>query len=138
VAVVLVVTVLLFKDFQILTFDEEHARISGVSVDWMNLLLMALVALTVVALLKLVGVVLAIAMLTLPAATASLFVRDLRTMMVGATVISLVCAFAGSLLSLPVDLPPGATIVMLLTGVFGGGLGLRAVRQRRPGGGAEG
>lgn len=130
VVVVIAVTVLLFKDFQILTFDEQHARLSGMNVRAMNLLLLVLIALTVVALLKLVGVVLAIAMLTLPAATTGLFARDLRTMMLGATAVSLVCAIAGSLLALPTDWPPGPTIVVLLTVVFGAGLAARPLLRR--------
>lgn len=131
VVVVVVITAVLFKDFQILTFDEEHARLSGVHVTAMNLLLMALIALTVVALLELVGVVLAIAMLTLPAATAGLFARDLRTMMLGATALSLVCSVAGSLLALPTDWPPGPTIVILLTTLFGAALAARQLVRRR-------
>ena len=130
VAVILVVVVLLFKDLQILTFDEEFAELSGVNVPAMNTLLLVLIALTVVVLIKVVGVVLAIAMLTIPAAVANLLVRDLRSMMVVATVLGVLATAAGSMLSLQLDCPPGAAIVLVMSGLFVVGLGGRFVATK--------
>ncbi len=110
-----VVVALLYKDLQILVFDEGFARLAGIRVGAMNFLLLVLVALTVVVLIKVVGIVLAIAMLTLPAATAGLFARNLPAMMLLSVVLSVVITTAGGLLSLIWDLPPGAVIVLLLT-----------------------
>ena len=118
VLVIALAMVLLFKDLQILAFDEEFARLSGIDVPRLNLALMVLISLTVVVLVKVVGVVLVIAMLTIPAAVAGLLARDLRTMMGLATLISVAITFAGSLLALQLDVPPGATIVLLMATVF--------------------
>ncbi|MDP7112140.1 MAG: metal ABC transporter permease [Myxococcota bacterium] len=115
---ILAVVALLYKDLQILVFDEGFARLSGIRVGAMNFLLLVLVALTVVVLIKVVGVVLAIAMLTLPAAIAGLFARGLPVMMLLAVTIGATLTAAGALLSLWLDLPPGAVIVLLLTAGF--------------------
>lgn len=124
------ITVLLYRDLQILTFDEEFARISGINVNAMNLLLLVLVALTTVVLIKVVGVILVIAMLTIPAAISSLFTHNLKMMMVLAVVIGIITTFGGSLLSLNYDLPPGATIVLLMGSVFVVSLLGKSINQR--------
>jgi len=124
------ITVLLYRDLQILTFDEEFARISGINVNAMNLLLLVLVALTTVVLIKVVGVILVIAMLTIPAAISSLFTHNLKMMMVLAVVIGIITTFGGSLLSLNYDLPPGAIIVLLMGSVFVVSLLGKSINQR--------
>ncbi|NLI73768.1 MAG: metal ABC transporter permease [Euryarchaeota archaeon] len=109
-----VVVFFLFRDLQILTFDEEHARISGLNVPITNFILLTLIAFTIVALIQLVGAILAIAMLTIPAAIAGTFNDDLKSMMLSAVTISLILTASGSLLSIALDTPPGATIVILM------------------------
>ena len=107
-----------FKDVELLAFDEEFARISGIRVTLMNLVLLVLVALTVTILIKVVGVVLILAMLTIPAAISNLFTRKLSTMMLSATVVAIVLTTGGNLLSIELDTPPGATIVILMGAAF--------------------
>jgi zinc transport system permease protein len=115
---IIFVTIFLYKDFHILTFDEEFARISGIKVDILYLILMILIALTTVVLIKVVGVVLVIAMLTIPAAISNLFTHNLKNMMFFAIIIGFIVTFYGSLMSLNFDLPPGSTIVLSLGMVF--------------------
>lgn len=117
-AAIYVVVFLLFRDLQILTFDEEHARISGLNVPLTNFILLALIAFTIIALIQLVGVILAIAMLTIPAAIAGTFTDGLKSMMLSAVTISLVLTAAGSFAAIAIDTPPGATIVILMGAVF--------------------
>jgi zinc transport system permease protein len=74
-AVVLVVVALFHKRFLAVSLDEEFTRVQGVGVLVTNLVLLSLVALTVVALIRVVGLILVLALLTLPAATAGRFVR---------------------------------------------------------------
>ncbi|MFO8052232.1 MAG: metal ABC transporter permease [Thermoplasmatota archaeon] len=107
-----------FRDLEAMVFDEEFARISGIRVSIMNVILLILIALTVTLLVKVVGVVLIIAMLTIPAAISNLFTKRLSIMMIWATVIGVVLATAGVVLSIEFDAPPGATIVLLMGGVF--------------------
>jgi len=115
---ILTITVLLYKDLQILTFDEEFARISGIRVDLLYLVLMILIALTTVVLIKVVGVILVIAMLTIPAAISNLFTHNLKNMMILAIIIGIIISFFGSMISLIYNLPPGATIVITLAFLF--------------------
>jgi len=130
VIAIVFITILLYKDLQILTFDEEFARISGVNVNAMNILLLVLVAFTTVVLIKVVGVVLVIAMLTIPAAISGLFTHNLKMMMVLAVFVGVITTFGGSLLSLNYDLPPGATIVLLMGSVFVVSLLGKSINQR--------
>ncbi len=107
-----------FKDLEALTFDEEFARISGIRISWMNMALLVLIALTVTILIKVVGVVLILAMLTIPAAISNLFTRRLSTMMIMATVLGILLTTGGNILSIELDTPPGATIVILMGAAF--------------------
>lgn len=118
VIVILAVASFLFKDFQILTFDEVFAQISGINVPILNFILLLLVAFTTVVLIKVVGVVLVIAMLTIPASISGLFTKDLKQMMIFAVLIGLVINIIGLLVSLWYNLPPGSTIVLSLGLVF--------------------
>jgi len=115
---ILLITIFLFKDLQILTFDEEFARISGINVSLLNLVMLLLVAFTTVVLIKVVGVVLVIAMLTIPAAISGLFTHHLRYMMILAVIIGVLTSFSGSLLSLWFNLPTGSTIVLVMGALF--------------------
>jgi len=126
---IIFVTIILYKDLHILTFDEEFARISGINVDILYLVLMVLIALTTVVLIKVVGVVLVIAMLTIPAAISNLFTHNLKNMMFFAIVIGCIVTFFGSLMSLNFDLPPGATIVISLALLFIVALILKNIKQ---------
>lgn len=118
VIVIVLLTFFLFKDLQILTFDEEFARITGINVSFLNLLMLLLVALTTVVLIKVVGVVLVIAMLTIPAAISGLFTHHLKHMMLLAVLIGVGTSVFGSILSLWFNLPPGSTIVLVMGLLF--------------------
>jgi len=85
----------------------------GVPVEALYLLLLCLIALTVVILLRIVGMVLIIALLTIPAALARQFTCDLRKMMILAIVFGALLTFGGLWLSYVLDLASGATIVLL-------------------------
>lgn len=118
VVVIFLITSFLFKDFQILTFDEQFAKISGINVALLNFILLLLVAFTTVVLIKVVGVVLVIAMLTIPASISGLFTKELKQMMLFAVGIGLLITIAGLMVSLLYNQPPGATIVLCLGFVF--------------------
>lgn len=112
--VLLVVTVTLFsRQLQAVSFDEEFARLRGLPVTFFYLLLLCLVAVTVVLLIRVVGLILVIALLTLPAAIAGHFVQTLGRMMVLAVILGAVFTSGGLALSYGPDLPPGATIILL-------------------------
>ena len=112
--VVVAIAILLWRN-QLLAvcFDEEFARLRGVRVDAIYLLLLCLTALTVVLLITVVGIVLVIALLTLPAAIAGHFARSLWQMMVYAILCCALLTVSGIALSYGPNLPAGATIVVL-------------------------
>lgn len=114
--VVLAVVALYHKQLLAVCFDSEFATLRGVHVHRFYFLLLGLTALTVVLLVSVVGIILVIALLTLPAAMANLFAGRLRTMMIIASVLCAVLTTAGLALSYSPDLPAGA-VTILLTGL---------------------
>ena len=116
---VLVATVALFyRQFLAVTFDEEFARLRGVPVALFYLLLLCLVAVTVVLLIQVVGLILVIALLTLPAAIAGHYVHSLGAMMLIATGLGALFTTLGLALSFGPDLPAGPTMILLAGGVY--------------------
>jgi zinc transport system permease protein len=115
---VLGLVVLYYKQFLAVCFDEEFARIRGVNVPAFYLLLLCMVAVTVVSLIQVVGLILVIALFTLPAATARQFVRSVAGMMIGACVLGAVFGVAGLAVSYKTNLPSGATIILLAGAVY--------------------
>jgi len=112
--VLLLATVgLLYRHFLAIAFDEEFARLRGLPVTALYLLLLCLVAVTVVLLIQVVGLILVIALLTLPAAIAGQYVQTLGRMMLVATLLGIAFTSGGLALSYGPDLPPGATIILL-------------------------
>ncbi|EGV32894.1 ABC-type transporter, integral membrane subunit [Thiorhodococcus drewsii AZ1] len=116
---VLVSTVALFyRQFLAITFDEEFARLRGVPVAFFYLLLLCLVAVTVVLLIQVVGLILVIALLTLPAAIAGHYLHSLGGMMLLATLLGGGFTSLGLALSYGPDLPTGPTIILIAGAVY--------------------
>ncbi|HOT03683.1 MAG TPA: metal ABC transporter permease [Methanolinea sp.] len=113
--VVLGVVAVLYTQLQAVTFDEEYARVMNLPVTWLSLLLLVLVAITVVMLIRVVGIILVIALLTLPAATARGFSKTLFSMMALSVCLGLVFSLGGLWLSYLLDIPSGATIILFAT-----------------------
>lgn len=102
-------------------FDEHAAAGFGVPVQRLRLMLLILLALATVTAMRLAGVVLATAMLVLPAAAAVQFARDARGAAVLTMVFAVVGVLAGVVLSFEFDVPTGASIVLTLATIFGVG-----------------
>jgi zinc transport system permease protein len=112
-AVILGIVLLLHKRFLALCFDEEQAKLQGVHVNALYLLLLVLTAVSIVLLIQVVGILLVMAMLTIPAAIANLFTSRLSRIMMGAVGISCLLCVVGSATAYHYDLPSGATIALL-------------------------
>ncbi|HQN94057.1 MAG TPA: metal ABC transporter permease [Prolixibacteraceae bacterium] len=121
-AVLSVILVILFSFFfrviVMIAFDEEFARARNLPVSFFNYTLMALMALVIVASIRISGVILVLSLLTLPQATANLFTKDFRSIMIASVFIGLIGMLAGLYISYYTDLPSGATIILLLTALF--------------------
>ncbi len=112
--VLIVGSVLIFyKELLAISFDEVFATVENVPVGAMYLVLMGLVALTVVMLMRVVGLILVIAMLTIPAAIAGRLVKDMKHMMILASGFGMFFMTAGLWLSYFLNLTSGATIILL-------------------------
>ena len=101
-----------------MVLDEEAARVAGLPVDGLNLLLAALAAVTVVAGMRVVGVLLVAALMVLPVGIAQRLTRSFRAALVTSSVVGVVSATAGLALARVGGLPPGGTIVLVLALLF--------------------
>ena len=117
-AVILVVVYSFYKEFLALCFDEEFATVRGVAAERLYLVLLCLIALTVVVLIRVVGVILVIALLTIPAAMSRQFTSNLKKMMLLSIIFGAVFSSGGIWLSYMFDVPSGATIVLVMSVVY--------------------
>ena len=114
----LAIIALFFRDLQVLTFDETHARLSGINVTAMNLVLYVLIAIACVVALNVVGIVMVIALITIPAAMSNMFTESLKEMMIVSVILSLIMAIFGLIIAIGADIPPGATVSVTIGVLF--------------------
>jgi zinc transport system permease protein len=117
--VVLAVIYFFYWDLFSATFDEEYARTTGIKTNFINTLLTLLTAVTVVLSVKMVGIMLVSALLILPAVSALQIAKGFKTAMIIGSIASLISVFSGIAFSFYLDLPTGATIVMINALFFG-------------------
>jgi zinc transport system permease protein len=116
---ILVLTVgFLFKELLAISFDRKFAQTPKLPVNLIYYILLTLVAFTIVMLIRVVGVILVMALLTIPAAVSVIFIKRLLHMMFGAAALSLLFMLLWLWLSYVTNLPSGATIVILAAAVF--------------------
>ncbi len=133
---VIVLVAVLWKELLYATFDPLGAAASGIRVDRLELLFLALVAITIVVSLQAVGIILVVAMLVTPAATAQLITVRFTRLMLTAAAVGVVSAVVGLYVSYWLDVASGATIVLVQTLAFAialvlGPRGLVARRRSR-------
>jgi manganese/iron transport system permease protein len=117
-AIVLTIVALLWKELLYATFDPLGAAASGLRVGWLESLFLALVALTIVMSLQAVGIILVVAMLVTPAATAQLLTVRFGRMMAIAILVGIGASVIGLYVSYWLDAASGATIVLVETSCF--------------------
>ncbi|MEB3228202.1 MAG: metal ABC transporter permease [Synechocystis sp.] len=110
---IIVVLLLFYKEFLAISFDPIYATTRNLPVDALYLALVALISLTVVMVMQLVGLIMVIALLTIPAAIAGQYVRDVPQMMGVATLLSFIFCSLGLALSYGFNLSSGATIILV-------------------------
>lgn len=129
--VVILVLVLAFrKELVAMSFDESFAVVQNVPVTAIYLTLVCLIALTVVMLMKVVGLILVIALLTMPAAISGMFVRNVGSMALVAILLGVVFTSVGLWLSYVFDLTSGATIILTAAAFYLVSLGVRATFRK--------
>jgi zinc transport system permease protein len=130
--VIIALVAAFYKELLAISFDEAYASTASVRVDAIQLLLLCLVALTVVMLMRVVGLILVIALLTVPAAIAGQLTGDLKRMMLISIVLGVVFTSAGLWISYALDLTSGATIILTSAVGFAFAMLCKAVASRRP------
>ncbi|MDX1519276.1 MAG: metal ABC transporter permease, partial [Gammaproteobacteria bacterium] len=106
--VVLIVLIALFyRQFLAATFDEEFSRLRGLNIEFIYIVLLSMVSLTVVLLIQIVGLILVLALLILPAASATQFSSSITRMMLLSVLFSLLITLTGLFASYEPDLPSG-------------------------------
>lgn len=111
--IVLAAILFFHQKFLAVCFDEDQASLQGVNVPAYYQLLLALVAISVVVLIQVVGAILVIAMLAIPAAIAGGFTTRLRRMMAIAVLLGCLFVICGLFASYQLNWPPGATIALI-------------------------
>ncbi|OFZ21571.1 MAG: hypothetical protein A2202_09005 [Bdellovibrionales bacterium RIFOXYA1_FULL_36_14] len=115
---VLTTTILFFNKFVSICFDEEFARLRGINTRFYYLLLLILIAITVVMLINVVGIVMIVAMLTIPSGIASVISKNIKSMIIYSIIISLFTIIAGLSISYQINAPSGPVIIILSSMIY--------------------
>lgn len=107
-----------YHDFLAMSYDQEFAQLRGVSVKPLYFLLIVMIALSVVMVIKIVGMILIIALLTIPPFIAERYTNSLKQMMMFSTFLNIAFSLSGLWLSYRFNLTSGATIIMVAATVF--------------------
>jgi zinc transport system permease protein len=111
--VLIIVIVMYYEELLSITFDEESAKVSGIKTDRINKVLVLLIALTVVLAMKVVGIMLISALLILPPVTALQMAKSFKTTIFISACSGILSVISGVFASFLLNLPAGATIVMI-------------------------
>ncbi|MCX8175639.1 MAG: metal ABC transporter permease [Candidatus Bathyarchaeota archaeon] len=116
--VIITFFLLFYREFLAISFDEEFSKVVGIPVRSLYLLLLCLVALSVVVLIRVVGIILVIALLTIPAAISSQLIYSIKKLVFFSIFTGMCLTMTGLWLSYMLNLPSGATIVLVLGAAF--------------------
>ncbi|NGX35162.1 MAG: Manganese transport system membrane protein MntB [Candidatus Anoxychlamydiales bacterium] len=112
---IIAITILFYRKFLIICFDEEAAYLQKISVKSLYFLLLAMISISIVLLVKIIGIILIIALLTIPATIANFFTYRLPIMMIIAIILSILFNILGITFSYLLSWPPGATIAIVVS-----------------------
>ncbi|MBQ3643930.1 MAG: metal ABC transporter permease [Candidatus Riflebacteria bacterium] len=115
--ITIALTCVFYKQTVAVCFDEEYARTRGVNVEFYYLLMLCMTALTVVLTVNVVGIIMVIALLTLPVAISSKMFNRVWKIMLGATVLGIFFTSTGLMISYEPNLPSGA-VTIVVAGIF--------------------
>ena len=108
-----ILVVACYHELAAVIVDEEFSEIMGISASLYTCFFLVLIAFTVIMLINIVGIILVIALLTLPVAAVRPFCRSLHGMMVFGSCIGIICTCIGIICSFFFDIPSGATIILI-------------------------
>ncbi|SHJ67611.1 metal ABC transporter permease [Parasporobacterium paucivorans] len=129
--ITVVVIIALFNNWKAYLFDDEFASIIGIKTVFLEYFLLILVAMTIVVLIRVVGIIMVLALLTAPAAMAGIFTSGLKSRMIGAVIFGAVFCIAGLWASYALNLASGACIVILAVSFCFFAFAARSVRMKQ-------
>ena len=121
-AAIFIILITGYKKFMYITFSEEQAQVSGIPVQKLNYLLIAIAGVTVVTSMQLVGVLLVSALFVIPNVTAMMFKRSFKQTIILSMSFSVFSTVAGIMISYPLDIAPSGMVVLLAITLFIGSL----------------
>lgn len=117
-AIVIPVIYIFYKKLVLIIFDEKQARVSGLNVTWINTLFIILASITIIASIRLVGVLLISSLIVIPNITALMLGKGFKKTMFISCGISIFSVVFGIIISYYVNLPPSGTIVITMVAMF--------------------
>ena len=127
VLAVLIFVLVFYRLLLAISFDETFSTVRNVPVGFVYMAMIVLIGLTVVISMRVVGLILVIALLTIPPAIANLFVQEMRGIMFLSSALSLVFTISGLLISYTLNLPSGAVIILVARLAYGLAAALRGI-----------
>ncbi|HLS08984.1 metal ABC transporter permease [Lentibacillus sp.] len=129
--IIILVIRLFYKELVTLSFDEEHAIVSGIHAKRIHLLFIVLTALVIAASIRVVGVLLVSALMTLPVAAGMRFARGFKQMIIFSVVFGELAVIIGLIAGYYFSIPPGGTIVMVSIAILLVSIGLKTTSRKR-------
>ncbi|MGI0038973.1 MAG: metal ABC transporter permease [Nitrososphaera sp.] len=129
-AAIMAVLLVAYRRFMYITFDEEQARVSGLRVSMLNYLFIALASVTVIASIRLVGILLISSLIVIPNITAMMFGRGFKKTALISGGIAVFSVVTGILVSYAANLAPGGTIVLVSIVIFLGTLAAKGLAKK--------
>jgi zinc transport system permease protein len=130
--VVFIIVKVFYKEFLALSYDEEFAFVVGVPVKLLYLMLLGMIGLSVVIIIRIVGLILVIAFLTIPPYIAEKFTSSLSKMMTLSSLLGILFSLMGLWLSYKYDITAGATVILISGVAFFLFLGMDIIKSRPP------
>lgn len=130
--IVILVVVFLYKELFILSFDEEHAKASGIPAKGIHFTFIVMIALVIAASMRIVGILLVSALMTLPVAASMRIASGFKRTMLLSIVFAEIAVIGGLIIAYYLDLAPGGTIVMIAIVILLGAIALKHMHQNMP------
>ncbi|WP_096153373.1 MULTISPECIES: metal ABC transporter permease [Bacillus] len=112
-AIIIITIILFYKEFFVLSFDEEHARVSGINARFFHFLFIIMVALVIASSMRIVGILLVSSLMTLPVASSIRIAKGFKQTIFLSILFGEIAVIGGLITSFYLDLAPGGTIVII-------------------------
>lgn len=116
--IIVLLFIMFFHSFMMYLFDEDYARSTGMNVTLLEYLVYIMIPLGIIVLIKIVGIILTIALMTIPVSIAKMLFNSLKKVVISAVIISTFLCVVGIAISYYINIPSGACIIIFSTFVY--------------------